>query len=69
MKTIFKIECKKKFKYLVVANNANEAYLKLRKYLDEEDLGFLDERNLKSIEVIANKINDDNYDDIFEELY
>lgn len=69
MKTIFKVECRKNFKYLVVAHNANEAYLKVRKYLDEKDLGFSSERNLKSIEVIANKIDDDDYDDIYEELY
>lgn len=69
MKTIFRVECKRDFKYLVVAHNADEAYLKVRNYLDEKDLGFSSERGLKSIEVIGNKIDDDDYDDIYEELY
>ena len=69
MKTIFKIKCKKDFEFLVVADNANEAYLKVRKYLDERISGFDEDRDLKSIEVIANKIQDDDYDDIYEELY
>lgn len=66
MKTIFRIKCEG-FEYLVIAHNANEAYLKVKKYLDTEDLGFKSERELRSIEVIANKIDDD-YDDIYEEL-
>ena len=37
----------------VVSDNAEEAYQKLRKHLDKEDLGFSNERTLESIELIA----------------
>ena len=69
MKTIFKINCKKNFEFLVVAHNANEAYAKVKKYLDTENLGFRSDRELRSIEVLANKIADDDYDVIYEELF
>jgi len=41
----------------VIANNPAEAYEKLRKDLDERDLGFTDERELSSIELIAEDTN------------
>ena len=37
----------------VIAENTNEAYKKVRKYLDEKDLGFSGDRALDKIEVIA----------------
>lgn len=41
----------------VVAANPNEAYKKVRKYLDDNDLGFSKERELKKIELIAEDSN------------
>lgn len=37
----------------VVAENTDEAYKKVRKFLDENDLGFSKDRELDKIEVIA----------------
>ena len=37
----------------VIAENSDEAYQKVRKFLDENDLGFPKERALNKIELIA----------------
>jgi len=37
----------------VVAKNSDEAYKKVKTFLDKEDLGFSRERQLESIELIA----------------
>ena len=37
----------------VVANDPQEAYNKVRTAVDEEDLGFRDERELSSVELLA----------------
>ena len=37
----------------VIASNPSEAYDKVRTFLDKEDLGFLHERELDTIELIA----------------
>ncbi len=37
----------------VVAKDPTEAYTKVRKYLDENDLGFSSEREMDKIELIA----------------
>lgn len=37
----------------VVATDPNEAYMKLRSHLDLKDLGFSHERELQSVELIA----------------
>ena len=37
----------------VIAENSDEAYQKVRKFLDENDLGFSKDRELKKIELIA----------------
>lgn len=39
----------------VVANDPTEAYNKLRNYLDEKDLGFTSERELNTIQLIADE--------------
>ena len=41
----------------VVARNPDEAYKKLRKYLDEKDLGFRKERDLDKVELVAEAID------------
>jgi hypothetical protein len=40
----------------VVAENTNQAYLKVKEFLDKEDIGFRSERGLKMIELIADEI-------------
>lgn len=40
----------------VVAKNSGEAYMKLRDNLDKENLGFVFERELEKIELIAEDI-------------
>ena len=37
----------------VIAEDSNEAYLKVRKFLDEHDLGFTNDRCLESVQLIA----------------
>ena len=37
----------------VVAENTDEAYLKVKKYVDEKDLGFSKDRELATIELVA----------------
>jgi len=37
----------------VVAENMNEAYKKVRKYLDERNLGFENDREMESIHLLA----------------
>jgi len=37
----------------VIAENAEEAYTKFRKYLDDNDVGFDRERRLSAIELLA----------------
>lgn len=45
--------------YWVVAEDTEKAYEKLKKVLDEHDLYFRDDRNLKIIEVIGESYYDD----------
>jgi hypothetical protein len=40
----------------VVAHSSDEAYQKVRKYLDEKDYGFSSERQLQSIELLAEEL-------------
>jgi hypothetical protein len=37
----------------VVAENMDEAYKKVRNYLDEKDLGFENDREMESIQLLA----------------
>lgn len=37
----------------VVANNSDEAYTKVRQYLDKEDIGFRKDRELDKVELLA----------------
>ncbi len=37
----------------VIAENSDEAYKKVRKYLDDKDLGFSSERELEKVEFLA----------------
>ena len=37
----------------VIAENSDEAYKKVRKFLDENDLGFTKDRELDKVELIA----------------
>lgn len=44
--------------FWVIAENPNVAYLRLRKVLDEEDLYFTSERELRHIDVIGEEYYD-----------
>ena len=44
-------------KTYVVANNPDEAYKTVRKFLDEKNLGFENDRDLFSVELITELIN------------
>jgi len=39
----------------VVANDPTEAYQKIREYLDNEDIGFMSDRVLETIEFLASE--------------
>lgn len=41
----------------VIAQDSNEAYQKVRKHLDEKNYGFSKERELESVELIAENID------------
>jgi len=43
--------------HYVVAHNLNEAYEQVKKFMDEKDLGFPEDRELDTIEVLG----DDDY--------
>ena len=54
---LYKVKCRGMqfshgFSY-VVANDPTKAYEIVKKYLDKEDLGFLDDRELEIIELLA----------------
>ncbi len=38
----------------VLAHNPTEAYQKVREFLDKSDIGFLKDRELESLELLAN---------------
>lgn len=69
MKKLYKVEIrtigKCKFSY-VVAEHPTEAYEKVRKYLDENDLCFKSQRELLNIELIADSAK---YPDCGTRLY
>lgn len=46
-----------KFKPYVIAEDSEKAYQKVKKFLDEKDLCFSKEREMKCVELLA----DDNY--------
>lgn len=50
----------------VVAKNSDDAYQKVRKFLDEKDLGFSHERELEKVELIADSYQ---YTDVRTMLY
>ena len=55
---IYKVTLKNSAAFYVIASDTNDAYNKLRTKIDEEDWYFTSERELKSIEVIANPFVD-----------
>lgn len=50
----------------VIAKNPDEAYRKVRKYLDDKDYGFSHERELESVELIADEYE---YTDVRTRLF
>lgn len=50
----------------VVAKDPTEAYLKVRRWLDEKDYGFLHDRELDSIELLA---EDDEHTEVRTRLF
>ena len=66
--SIYKITIISGNSYIVVDKSIDNAYKTLKKYLDNNDYEFSYKRDLAKVEVIANKINDDDFDNIFEEI-
>jgi len=50
----------------VVAEDSHKAYLKVRKYLDDKGYGFKKEREMKSVDLIA---DEDEYTDVQTRLF
>ena len=60
---LFKVKCEK-FEYLVLANSFDEAARDVKRYLDNEDIGFLKERIPQKVEVVGFEV-DKMYNNIF----
>ena len=54
---LFKVTTKKPITYRVIANDPTTAYNLVRKYLDDNDLCFVKERELHNITLIAEEGN------------
>ena len=67
-KCIFKIKILSGNSYIVIGSSLDEAYKQLRNYLDKEDKEFSQKRDLASVEVLAEKVFGDDYDNIFIEI-
>ena len=62
---LFKVKCEK-FEYLVLANSFDEAARDVKRYLDNEDIGFLKERIPQKVEVVGFEV-DKMYNNIFRQ--
>lgn len=60
---LFKVKCEK-FEYLVLANSFDEAARDVKRYLDNEDIGFFKERIPQKVEVVGFEV-DKMYNNIF----
>lgn len=56
--TLYKITILSGTSYLVIADDAQLAYDRVRNYLDNNDIEFSSKRELASIEVIANQVEE-----------
>lgn len=62
---IIKITLANYHEYIVVSKSIDKACKYLLEYFDKEDLYFTRERKIKDIEVIAEKVDIDDYDNIY----
>lgn len=65
-RNIYKITIKDFTSYIVVGGSMDQAYKDLRKYLDDKDKHFSSKRDLHTIEVLATKVNDDDYENVYD---
>lgn len=63
---IIKLTLKNSQDYIVTAKSIDKACKDLLDYLDKEDLYFTDDRKIKDIEIIAKKVDIDDYENIYE---
>lgn len=63
---IIKITLLNDHHYIICDNSIDRACYSLLKYLNYKDLYFTSERKIKEIKIIAEKIDDDDYDNIYE---
>lgn len=62
---LFKVKCEK-FEYLVLADSFDEAAERVKDYLNNEDIGFFNEREPQAVELAAVEV-DKFYSNIFKE--
>ena len=55
-------------KYIVISKSLDNACKDLLEYFDKEDLYFTRERKIKDIKIIAEKVDIDDYDNIYETI-
>lgn len=63
---IIKITLINYHEYIVVSKSIDNACKDLLEYFDKEDLYFTSERKIKDIEIIAEKVDIDDYKNIYE---
>ena len=62
---IIKITLANYHEYIVVSKSLDKACKDLLEYFDKEDLYFTRERKIKDIEIIAEKVDIDDYENIY----
>lgn len=62
---IIKITLINNNEYIVVSKSIDKACKDLLEYFDKELLFFISERKIKNIEIIAEKIDNDDYENIY----
>ena len=62
---IIKITLANYDEFMVVSNSIDKACKDLLNYLDKEDLYFSHDRKIKEIEIIAEKVDIDDYENIY----
>ena len=63
---IIKITLNNYHEFIVISKSIDKACKDLLEYFDKEDLYFTSERKIKEIEIIAEKVDIDDYENIYE---
>jgi len=58
MKKLYRVTIRYEREFYVVAQDPHDAYLKIRKYLDDKDIHFTGDRELKMVELLADEEGD-----------